>query len=1195
MHPAQDHRVGFVDVTDAVGLGYRVTLEPDPEEDASQPYLPHPDGGLALADMDNDGGLELYVAHGRGENGRLFRWNGRRFARLSGNSGIEPGGRDRAGYFIDLDGDARPDFLSLQAGRVEVFRNDGTGFFVEASDRFDIRQDRSTYSMAAADYDGDGDLDLFFAHWGTSWNRFRPLSHYLWRNDGRGRYEDVSHIVPVRPALARGEKGPREFSFTPTFADIDGDGDPDLLLAGDFGASQILRNDAGAVFTDITGAAITDENGMGAAAGDYDRDGDIDWFVTSIHDPHGSSGFGPTGNRLYRNLGDGRFEDATERAGVREGGWGWGACLADFDNDGHPDLFHTNGWFDAYVEDREMTEFLDDPSRLFMSNGDGSFTERASELGIDHTGQGRGAVCADYDGDGRVDILIANHGAAPTVYRNVFENGHHWLAIDLAGLHANPHGIGARVTVRTSSGSQVQEVRLGGAYLSQAPPTLHFGLGPDRTAASIEVKWPGPGNRISRLEDVRAGRRLTVRQPEADGLLLSVVRGSGGGLHAAGTPVAIEADAPRGHYRFSHWTGEGGGAFDDARAPRTAFTMPPGPATVFAHFLPGPPLSDPGVSAARRWIEVLLQAIRNDFARPTVHARNLFHLSAAMYDAWAAYSGTARPWLFGAAGSPCRIPAMPPPGDLRYARGEAISHAARRLVRHRFRRSPGAAETARNADALMSALGYDAVVNDAAAALGRCVGELYIARGLADGSNEAKDYESTAYQPVNPSLKPWLPGNPDLIDADRWQPLDLERSVDQSGFLVNDIPEFVTPEWGRVSPFALTAEDLTVYKRAGADYLVYHDPGPPHASIGTRSQRYKWGFALVARWSSQLSPEDGVLIDIAPSGIGNIRALPLRFSDYPRFYDSGAHGPGHRINPATGEAYEPQMVPRGDYTRVLAEYWADGPDSETPPGHWFVILNAVNDHDSLVRRFGGEGPELDPLEWDVKAYFALGGAMHDAAVAAWGIKGWYDYIRAISALRAMAGRGQSSDPDLPSWSPDGLPLMEGHTELVRPDDPLTGKDGEHENKIKVRAWRGPDFIHDPATDTAGVGWILAENWWPYQRPSFVTPPFAGYVSGHSTFSRAAAEVLTALTGDPYFPGGMSDFRVPANGFLVFERGPSVEMTLQWATYRDAADQCSLSRIWGGIHPPADDIPGRLIGARIGRDAFRLAKSYFEEP
>ena len=131
------------------------------------------------------------------------------------------------------------------------------------------------------------------------------------------------------------------------------------------------------------------------------------------------------------------------------------------------------------------------------------------------------------------------------------------------------------------------------------------------------------------------------------------------------------------------------------------------------------------------------------------------------------------------------------------------------------------------------------------------------------------------------------------------------------------------------------------------------------------------------------------------------------------FYNTLAGGDpstGYDVNPVTGSAYVPQEVPLGDYTRVLAEFWADGPDSETPPGHWFVILNTVNEHDQLQKRFAGVGPELGALEWDIKAYFALGGAMHDAAVTAWGIKGWYDYVRPISSLRAMADRGQSSDP-----------------------------------------------------------------------------------------------------------------------------------------------------------------------------------------
>jgi hypothetical protein len=229
-------------------------------------------------------------------------------------------------------------------------------------------------------------------------------------------------------------------------------------------------------------------------------------------------------------------------------------------------------------------------------------------------------------------------------------------------------------------------------------------------------------------------------------------------------------------------------------------------------------------------------------------------------------------------------------------------------------------------------------------------------------------------------------------------------------------------------------------------------------------------------------------------------------------------------------------------------------------------------------------------------YFALGGAMHDCAVAAWGVKGWYDFLRPISALRFMADQGQSTDANDPTYDPNGIELHPGFIELVTPATTAAGQRHEHlagsEGKIAIKAWKGPDYINDPAVDVAGVDWILAENWWPYQRPSFVTPPFAGYVSGHSTYSRAASELLTRFTGSPYFPGGLGEFHCPMNEFLVFEDGPSVDVTLQWASYYDASDQTSLSRIWGGIHPPADDLPGRRMGSVIGRRAYGKAVSYF---
>lgn len=614
-------------------------------------------------------------------------------------------------------------------------------------------------------------------------------------------------------------------------------------------------------------------------------------------------------------------------------------------------------------------------------------------------------------------------------------------------------------------------------------------------------------------------------------------------------------------------------------------------------------------SIARMWVEILLDGIRNDFARPTVHARNLHHISAAMFDAWAAYSDDASPYLLGntVEGFSCDLDAFPEPDDIHRAREEAISYAAYRLISYRFRLSPGVLETEDAADAQLDDLGYDEddesldYTDGSPSALGNYIADCYIEYGHQDGSNEEGFFRNVYYEPVNPDIRPHRPGNPDILDLDRWQPISLPAYIDQAGNQINGEIEFLGPEWGQVAPFALSDADKTTYERDGFNYQVFFDPGLPPTAEGSLSELYKWGFSLVSVWSSHLDPTDGVMVDISPASLGNpdnvnVSYYPASFDTYDEFYDLFAGGDastGYLMNPVTGAPYEPQMVPRGDYARVLAEFWADGPESETPPGHWFVIVNEVNDHPDLVKKFGGAGPELGPLEWDIKLYFILGGAMHDSAIAAWGIKGWYDYIRPLSAVRAMGDLGQSSEPMGASYAANGIPLYPGYIELVESGDPLAGSGEANVGKIKVLAWRGPDFIDDPDVDQAGVDWILAEEWWPYQRPSFVTPPFAGYVSGHSTYSRAAAEVLTEFTGDAFFPGGMSGFEVSANDFLVFEEGPSVDMTLEWATYRDASDQCSLSRIWGGIHPPADDIPGRLMGRQIGLNAFDFAANYFE--
>lgn len=618
-------------------------------------------------------------------------------------------------------------------------------------------------------------------------------------------------------------------------------------------------------------------------------------------------------------------------------------------------------------------------------------------------------------------------------------------------------------------------------------------------------------------------------------------------------------------------------------------------------------------SVAREWNEVLLEAIRNDFARPTVHARNLFHISAAMYDAWAVYDETAAPFFLGKTIEGFSIPfdGISSIGTSIENQQEAISFAAYRLLKHRFEFSPGAETSTSLFDSLIVTLGYDTTIVSAdyssgsPAMLGNYIAEKIIEFGLQDGSNEQFGYGNFFYQPVNTynfnALDPVSPGNPDIIDPNRWQPLKFGSFIDQSGNPIpTSTPPFLGAEWGQVSPFSLGEDELTIYNRDNFDYWVYHDPGSPPFldTTGVKlSDNYKWTFLLVSVWSSHLDPKDGIMWDISPASIGNNPDLPNTFDNYKEFYnliDGGDQSRGWDINPATGEPYEPQIVPRADYARVLAEFWADGPDSETPPGHWFTILNYINDHPQLIKKYRGEGEILNDLEWDIKSYLLLGGTMHDAAIAAWGVKGWYDYIRPISAIRYMTDLGQSTDPELPNYHSAGIPLIDGYIELIEEDDSLvTARDSlELVGTIKLKAWKGHFYIDDPDTSTAGVGWIPAGEWWSYQRPTFVTPPFAGYVSGHSTFSRAAADALTFFTGSEYFPGGMGEFFAPKNEFLVFEEGPSVDITLQWATYQDASDQTSLSRIWGGIHPPADDIPGRNIGIEVAKDATTLADQLF---
>lgn len=592
---------------------------------------------------------------------------------------------------------------------------------------------------------------------------------------------------------------------------------------------------------------------------------------------------------------------------------------------------------------------------------------------------------------------------------------------------------------------------------------------------------------------------------------------------------------------------------------------------------------NPNYSIARNWNERALEGIRMDTPHPPGQARNLFTFSVCMYDAWAAYDPNAVGFVYrGKHTAP----------DVAAARREAISYAVYRMMLERHAYSRTATNQAGANPVFMAALGYD--TNNASrdpstpAGVGNRIYDAVSAWFLEDGSRQSAGTPFPAANPpvaypdypighprryvfVNGMMNPFAHGTTDgtnntLNDVNRWQRLIVAGSIDQNGFPQNPLQGYLGAQWLWVRTFSL--------RRTDSDQ-PWIDPGPPPYLGSARDAEFKSNLVEVIRASSQLTTQDGVMVDISPATIGD---NTLGAND----------GHGYAANPVTGQPYAPSMVLRGDFTRALTEFWADGPSSETPPGHWNSIANHVSD-DMPVKRIGGTGPEVDRLEWDVKLYFALNAALHDAACAAWSVKRYYNAWRPLSAIRHCGGLGQSSDPGLPSYHPSGLPLVSNLIELVTADTVATGRHpGLTPGKIAVFSWPGqPEF---PQEETSGVKWVHAEDWMTYQKKTFVTPGFPGYISGHSTFSRSAAEVMTAITGSKWFPHGLGTYTLPS---LVNEAGPTQPVTLQWASYFDAADQVGLSRIWGGIHPPADDLAGRRVGSEVGQTAWALARKFFD--
>ena len=369
-------------------------------------------GGLAAADIDGDDDIDLYLVGGDGNSNALFRNDGgNQFTRIEQAVSLDAMHLGSGPAFADIDGD---DDLDLFVGGVQgqgyyLFRNDA-GVFTDVTAVSGISlTTESTYSSAFADYDGDGDLDLFLTHWGHPLN---ADTESLWQNNGDGTFTNASVQSGIAGQLITESSllDYKDYSFGVVFSDIDDDGDADLLISSDFDTSKVFRNNGDATFDDITNRdVVTDQNGMGISVGDYDNDGDMDWFVSSIFD-HDDDPEPKWGNRLYRNQGGGAFVDVTDAAGVAEGGWGWASCMADFDNDGDLDIFHVNGWETVLQQDLGGPDDYEiDAVRYFENQGDGTFVDAGGAVGLTDTGQGRGAACFDSDRDGDLDIVVTNN------------------------------------------------------------------------------------------------------------------------------------------------------------------------------------------------------------------------------------------------------------------------------------------------------------------------------------------------------------------------------------------------------------------------------------------------------------------------------------------------------------------------------------------------------------------------------------------------------------------------------------------------------------------------------------------------------------------------------------------------------------------------------------------------------------------
>jgi hypothetical protein len=476
--------------------------------------------GVAIFDYDNDGWPDIFLVNGtklegfpggKGPTNRLYRNNhDGTFTDVTAKAGLTATGWGQGVCVGDFDNDGWEDLYITYYGKNRLYHNDH-GVFTQVAEKSGVAGSGKAWGTGCAfvDYDRDGRLDLMIANYvdfdlATApapgdrptciWKGVPVMcgprglagaKNILYHNRGDGSFEDVTTKAHI-------DKTDGHYAFSVSTFDFDEDGWPDIFIACDSTPSILYRNNHDGTFTDVAvtaGAAFNEDGreqaGMGSSIADYNGDGHLDIFKTNFSDDTST---------LYKNDGEGTFTDATTAAGLGlyTQYLGWGTMFLDFDNDGWPDLILVNGHVYPEVDSQHLGSSYKEPRILFHNNGDGTFSDISASAGpaITTPASSRGLAVGDLWNDGRISAVISNMNAVPSVLVNQLKNTNHWIAIRAVGTKSNRDAVGARIRVKTPTRVLVDEVRSGSSYISNSDMRVHFGLGKSEKIDWVEVRWP---------------------------------------------------------------------------------------------------------------------------------------------------------------------------------------------------------------------------------------------------------------------------------------------------------------------------------------------------------------------------------------------------------------------------------------------------------------------------------------------------------------------------------------------------------------------------------------------------------------------------------------------------------------------------------------------------------------------------------